>query len=148
VKYVLDRVSPIFSSGETLLKISSPLFICGKIILISGDIHGQYYDLLRLFECGGYPPNSRYLFLGDYVDRGKQSIETILLLFLLKIKHPNNFYLLRGNHEASSINRVYGFYDECQRKYGSATVWKSCCTVFDYLVVAAVILFCDNNIDC
>ena len=79
-----------------------------------GDIHGQYYDLLRLFEYGGFPPESNYLFLGNYVDLGKQSLETICLLLAYKIKYPENFFLLRGNHECASINRIHGFFYECK----------------------------------
>lgn len=121
----------IFLSQPILLELEAPLKICGKqiqlplllyiiqltSIIFSGDIHGQYYDLLRLFEYGGFPPESNYLFLGDYVDRGKQSLETICLLLAYKIKYPENFFLLRGNHECASINRIYGFYDECKTTY-------------------------------
>lgn len=100
-----------------LIEIEAP-------VKIFGDVHGQYFDLFRLFEIGGYPDGvQKYLFIGDYVDRGKQSIETICLLLAYKIRFPTTFFLLRGNHECGSINRMYGFYDECKRRY-NVRIWK------------------------
>ncbi|CAD6966988.1 unnamed protein product [Tilletia controversa] len=134
---VCQAAREVFLSQPTLIELSPPV----KIV---GDTHGQYQDLLRLFDMCGYPPQANYLFLGDYVDRGKQSLETILLLLCYKIKYPENFFLLRGNHECANVTRVYGFYDECKRRV-NIKIWKTFIDVFNTLPIAAVVaskIFC------
>merc|ERR1712066_1090541 len=131
LKALCTACREVFLSQSALLELEAPLKICG-------DIHGQYHDLLRIFEYGGAPPESNYIFLGDYVDRGKQSLETITLMFAYKFKFSENFFQLRGNHECASITRIYGFYDECKRRH-NLKVWKQFCDVFNALPVCAVI---------
>lgn len=124
-------VRPILMGQPMLLELMAPMKICG-------DIHGQYHDLLQMLEKVGYPPASNYLFLGDYVDRGLNSIETICLLMAYKVKYPENFFILRGNHETEAVNRVYGFYDECKRRY-SVKLYKTFCDTFNCLPIAATL---------
>ena len=137
IKFLIDKSYQIIKEQKMLVELEAPLHVCG-------DIHGQYYDLLRIFEHCGYPGEYNYLFLGDYVDRGKQSLETICLLLCYKIKYPEKVTLLRGNHESSVTNRIYGFYDECKRRY-NVKLWKSFTELFNFLPVAAII---DDKILC
>ena len=131
IKFLIKKSKKIFESQPVFLELEPPLTVCG-------DIHGQYKDLLKLFKISGAPPSKNYIFLGDYVDRGKQSIECICLLLCYKIKYNENFFLLRGNHECASINRVYGFFDECKRRY-SIKLWKSFVDLFNVLPISALI---------
>ena len=126
IRFLIDKSLQIIREQKMLIELEAPLHVCG-------DIHGQYYDLLRIFEHCGYPGEYNYLFLGDYVDRGKQSLETVCLLLAYKIKFPDKVTLLRGNHESSVTNRIYGFYDECKRRY-NVRVWKSFTELFNYFL--------------
>jgi serine/threonine-protein phosphatase 4 catalytic subunit len=138
VKQLCAMAREILVEESNVQRVDAPVTVCG-------DIHGQFYDLKELFKVGGDVPETNYLFLGDFVDRGFYSVETFLLLLALKVRYPDRITLIRGNHESRQITQVYGFYDECLRKYGSITVWRYCTEVFDYLSLSAVI---DNKILC
>ena len=131
LKYLCIKSMEIFMQESSFLELTAPIIICG-------DIHGQYRDLIRLFDFGGTPEKKQYLFLGDYVDRGKNSIECISLLLAYKIKFPKNIYLLRGNHESEMINRTYGFYDECKRRY-NLRIWKIFSDCFNWLPISSIV---------
>ncbi|KAJ1650791.1 phosphoprotein phosphatase PP4 catalytic subunit [Dispira simplex] len=138
VKELCYKAREILIEESNVQQVDAPVTICG-------DIHGQFYDLKELFRVGGECPDTNYLFMGDFVDRGFYSVETFLLLLALKVRYPDRITLIRGNHESRQITQVYGFYDECLRKYGSANVWRYCCEIFDYLSLAAIIgnkIFC------
>jgi serine/threonine-protein phosphatase 6 catalytic subunit len=132
LKRLCNFVKNILLEESNVQPVQAPVTICG-------DIHGQFYDLLELFRTGGEPPHTSYIFMGDYVDRGHNSVETLQYLLCLKARYPENITLLRGNHESRQITQVYGFYEECCRKYGNPNPWKYCVEVFDYLNLAAIV---------
>eukprot|EP01068_Selenidium_serpulae_P005837 Selendium_serpulae@DN4197_c0_g1_i1.p1 len=131
VRALTEKAREILVEEANVQKVDVPITICG-------DIHGQFYDLMELFKIGGDVPDTCYLFLGDFVDRGYYSVETFLLLLALKVRYPDSITLIRGNHESRQITQVYGFYDECLRKYGSVNVWRYCTEIFDCLALAAL----------
>eukprot|EP00698_Gefionella_okellyi_P007039 TRINITY_DN1715_c1_g2_i1.p1 TRINITY_DN1715_c1_g2~~TRINITY_DN1715_c1_g2_i1.p1 ORF type:complete len:306 (-),score=51.02 TRINITY_DN1715_c1_g2_i1:29-946(-) len=131
-KLLCEKAREILSTESSVQPVASPLTICG-------DVHGQFYDLLELFQIAGTCPTTNFLFLGDYVDRGYFSIETVTLLLALKVKYPTRITLTRGNHESRTITQVYGFYDESIRKYGNSNVWKYLTDTFDYFPLTALV---------
>lgn len=129
---ICKNVKEILINEPNILFIESP-------ICVLGDVHGQFEDLLELLSLKGGPRTTKYLFMGDYVDRGADSLNVILLLFCYKILFPKNVYFLRGNHEQKCINKIYGFYDEVLSVYKNDLVWKKINSVLSYLSLSAVI---------
>ncbi|WOG94574.1 hypothetical protein DCAR_0313870 [Daucus carota subsp. sativus] len=136
-----DSAERIFSSEPSVLQLKAP-------IKIFGDLHGQFGDLMRLFDEYGSPSTAGdiayidYLFLGDYVDRGQHSLETISLLLALKVEYPLNVHLIRGNHEAADINALFGFRIECIERMGERDgiwAWHRINRLFNWLPLAALI---------
>jgi diadenosine tetraphosphatase ApaH/serine/threonine PP2A family protein phosphatase len=135
---VIKSAMEIFYKEGTLVRIS------GNFVLV-GDLHGSLQDLLNIFYIFGLPPKTKYLFLGDYVDRGDFSVEVISYLLALKVCYPTCVYLIRGNHEFQHMNKVYGFYDEIIEKYNDESVWTAFNAVFSYLPLAVILnekIFC------
>jgi len=138
VKQLCYKAREILMEEGNVQSVHAPVTLCG-------DVHGQFYDVRELFRVGGDVPAVNYVFIGDFVDRGFYSVETFLLLLALKVRYPDRITLIRGNHESRQITQVYGFYDECVRKYGSVNVWRYCTEIFDYLALAAIVeerVFC------
>jgi len=138
VKSLCDKVKEVLMAESTIVNVRAPVTVCG-------DLHGQFWDLLEIFQIGGKIPDTNYLFMGDYVDRGYHSVETLSLVLALKLRYKDRVTILRGNHENRDINKIYGFYDETNRKFGNERVWAYFTEVFFYLPLAATI---DNQIFC
>ncbi|EER03367.1 protein phosphatase 2B catalytic subunit, putative [Perkinsus marinus ATCC 50983] len=133
IRVLCARLKDILVEESNVLQLQPP-------VTVAGDVHGQFHDVIELLAVGGPVPDVNYLFLGDYVDRGSLSVETITLLCCLKLRYPDRVSLLRGNHESRQITQVYGFYAECSLKYNDdLSVWRSFTDMFDYLPVAAVV---------
>jgi len=128
---ICKKATELFESEPNLLKLNDP-------ITVVGDIHGQYYDLVKLLEVGGTPGDTQYIFLGDYVDRGSFSVEVVLTMYALKIRHPKRVRMLRGNHECRQMTSFFNFREECEYKY-DISVYNAFMESFDNLPLAATI---------
>ncbi|KAI9023117.1 Metallo-dependent phosphatase-like protein [Hyaloraphidium curvatum] len=132
VRLACERCKDILASEGNAREMRAP-------VTVVGDVHGQFYDVLEIFKIGGFCPDTNYVFLGDYVDRGYYSVETISLLTCLKVRYPERICLVRGNHESRAVTQTYGFYAEVIRKYGNANVWHYFTNLFDYLNLACIV---------
>lgn len=112
--------------------------ICSPATLV-GDVHGQFFDVLNILQIAKPLPQANFVFMGDFVDRGYHSLETIVLLFCLKLKYPQNVILLRGNHECKEVTIYYGFFDEVKKKYGNTNVWEYFTEAFNFLPLGGLI---------
>lgn len=139
IQWLIEEAKQVFQKVDgSLVEIEAPL-------IVAGDFHGQFFDMLRIMDkVGGPPPFNKWIIMGDYVDRGDNSIETICLLLSYKVRYPEKMFMLRGNHECESITRIYGFYHECRRRY-SILLYRQFCELFNYIPVAALI---DDRILC
>eukprot|EP00056_Hartaetosiga_gracilis_P019541 m.14761 g.14761 ORF g.14761 m.14761 type:complete len:307 (-) comp7762_c0_seq1:233-1153(-) len=138
VRVLCEKGREVLSEEGNVREVACPVTVCG-------DVHGQFFDLIELFKIGGDVPHTNYLFMGDYVDRGYYSVETVSLLVALKVRYPSRISILRGNHESRQITQVYGFYDECLKKYANPSVWTYFTDLFDYLPLTGLV---DNQIFC
>lgn len=128
---LINKCALTFQKEPNLLKLHDPITVCG-------DVHGQFFDLLRLMEAGGDPSETQYLFLGDYVDRGCFSTECIFFLTAHKLTYPNSFFMIRGNHECRHLTSFFNFKDECLYKY-NIELYDAVMDMFDMLPIAATI---------
>lgn len=137
--YSISDVNCILKDCEELFKSEPVQLEIDQSVTVVGDIHGHLFDLLRIFQRFGLPPQTKYLFLGDLVDRGEFSVETVLYICTLKLLFPTDIYLIRGNHEFDSLCRISGFYDDVQQLYSSNEVYDNFLNLFQWLPISAIV---------
>lgn len=132
IRQVCQQLKKLIGNIPNVVQLRSPLTVVG-------DLHGHFWELLEIFRIGGFVPDTNYLFLGNYSGLGKFSLQTLVLLLCLKLRHPDRITLLRGSHECRPMARIYGLHGECLRHYGTANSWRHLTELFEYLPLAAVV---------